>query len=254
MILGDKESNKSKTIKDSSLNINGALFIHYSRWKGRFNIYNLPFIIQANFKYETPATLRGSAYNHLRNSNRWNWRRFGNIIISSRWTGDYGTRSYIRLLAIASHSILPENFLLLLYSDSINNFGFNFGLVFDSDIEVCILFVCRLIALRSSANFIIPLKIRYYIVGAVFDAEDGAKNNRKIFKNAVKDLRPETRARIVKILNTWNGRASEKELEEILGNQRANRLRKLVDTSTGELTSNEVDNLRRLFKESVTFD
>ena len=91
-------------------------------------------------------------------------------------------------------------------------------------------------------------------MGAVFDAEDVAKNNRKIFKNAAKDLRPETKARIEKILSPWNGRASEKELEEILGNQRANRLRKLVDTSTGELTSNEVDNLRRLFKESVTFD
>ena len=92
-------------------------------------------------------------------------------------------------------------------------------------------------------------------MGAVFDAEDVAKNNRKIFKNAVKDLRPETKARIVKILNSWNGRASEKELEEILGNQRANELRELVDISTtGKLTSNEVDNLRRLFKESVTFD
>ncbi|MPZ06460.1 MAG: hypothetical protein GEU26_08590 [Nitrososphaeraceae archaeon] len=98
------------------------------------------------------------------------------------------------------------------------------------------------------------MKLRYCIVGAVFDAEDVAKNNRKIFKNAVRDLRPETRARIVKILNTWNGHASEKELEEILGNQRANRLRELVDISTGELTSNEMDNLRRLFKESVTFD
>jgi hypothetical protein len=92
-------------------------------------------------------------------------------------------------------------------------------------------------------------------VGAVFDAEDVAKNNRKIFKNAVKGLRPETKARIVKILNSWNGRASEKELGEILGNQRANKLRELVDISTtGELTSNEVLNLRRLFKESVTFD
>jgi hypothetical protein len=92
-------------------------------------------------------------------------------------------------------------------------------------------------------------------VGAVFDAEDVAKNNRKIFKNAAKDLRPETKARIVKILSPWNGRASEKELEEILGNQRANKLRELVDISTtGELTSNEVNNLRRLFKESVTFD
>lgn len=92
-------------------------------------------------------------------------------------------------------------------------------------------------------------------MGAIFDAEDVAKNNRKIFKNAVKDLRPETKERIVKILNSWNGRASEKELEGILGNQRANELRELVDISTtGELTSNEVDNLHRLFKESVTFD
>ena len=92
-------------------------------------------------------------------------------------------------------------------------------------------------------------------MGAALDAEDVAKNNRKIFKNAVKDLRPETKARIVKIFNSWNGRASEKELEEILGNQRANNLRELVDISTtGELTSNEVLNLRRLFKESVTFD
>ena len=105
------------------------------------------------------------------------------------------------------------------------------------------------------ANFIIPLKLTCYILGAVFEAEDAARNNRKIFKNAVRDLHPEKRERIVKILNSWNGRASEKELEVILGNQRANKLRELVDISTtGELTSNEVDNLRRLFKESVTFD
>jgi hypothetical protein len=48
-------------------------------------------------------------------------------------------------------------------------------------------------------------------VGAVFDAEDVAKNNRKIFKNAVKDLRPEIKARIVKILSSWNGRARLKK-------------------------------------------
>ncbi len=113
----------------------------------------------------------------------------------------------------------------------------------------------HLVSTEKTCELYYSFEDRYYIVGAVFDAEDVAKNNRKIFKNAVKDLRPETKARIVKILNSWNGRASEKELEEILGNQRANKLRELVDISTtGELTSNEVDNLRRLFKESVTFD
>ena len=91
-------------------------------------------------------------------------------------------------------------------------------------------------------------------LGAVFDSEDVARNNRKIFQNAVKDLSPDTRERIVKIFQTWNGTASEKELEEILGRQKAKKIRELVDNSNDELTSNEVDNLRRLFKESVTFD
>ncbi len=91
-------------------------------------------------------------------------------------------------------------------------------------------------------------------MGAVFDSEDVAKNRRKIFQNALKDLRPETKERIVRIFETWKGRASEKELEEILGGKSSKKFRELVDNSTDELSSNEVDNLRRLFRESVTFD
>jgi predicted CopG family antitoxin len=91
-------------------------------------------------------------------------------------------------------------------------------------------------------------------LGAVSDSEDVAKNRRKVFQNALKDLHPETKERIVKIFETWNGQASEKELEEILGSKRAERFRKLIGNSTDELSSNEVDNLRRLFRESVTFD
>ncbi|MGH9977279.1 MAG: hypothetical protein ACRD8Z_15805 [Nitrososphaeraceae archaeon] len=91
-------------------------------------------------------------------------------------------------------------------------------------------------------------------MGAVFDSEDVAKNRRKIFQNALKDLHPETKERIVKIFETWKGRASEKELEDILGGKNAKKLRELVDDPNGELSTNEVDNLRRLFRESVTFD
>jgi hypothetical protein len=91
-------------------------------------------------------------------------------------------------------------------------------------------------------------------LGAVSDSEDVAKNRRKAFQNALKDLHPETKERIVKIFETWNGQASEKELEEILGSKRAEKFRKLIGNSTDELSSNEVDNLRRLFRESVTFD
>jgi predicted CopG family antitoxin len=91
-------------------------------------------------------------------------------------------------------------------------------------------------------------------LGAVSDSEDVAKNRRKVFQNALKDLHPETKERIVKIFETWNGQASEKELEKILGSKRAERFRKLIGNSTDELSSNEADNLRRLFRESVTFD
>jgi hypothetical protein len=91
-------------------------------------------------------------------------------------------------------------------------------------------------------------------LGAVSDSEDVAKNRRKVFLNALKDLHPETKERIVKIFETWNGQASEKELEKILGSKRAERFRKLIGNSTDELSSNEADNLRRLFRESVTFD
>ena len=91
-------------------------------------------------------------------------------------------------------------------------------------------------------------------MGAVFDSEDVAKDRRKIFQNALKDIRPETKERIVKIFETWKGRTSEKELEELIGSQRAKKFRDLVAKSSDELSSNELDNLRRLFRESVTFD
>ena len=91
-------------------------------------------------------------------------------------------------------------------------------------------------------------------MGAVFDSEDVAKDRRKIFQNAIKDIRPETKERIVKIFETWKGRTSEKELEELIGSQRAKKFRDLVAKSSDELSSNELNNLRRLFRESVTFD
>jgi hypothetical protein len=91
-------------------------------------------------------------------------------------------------------------------------------------------------------------------LGAVSDSDELAKNRRKTIQNALKDLHPETKERIVKIFETWKGRASEKELEEILGGKRAEKFRKLVGNSADELSSNEVDNLRSLFRESVTFD
>jgi hypothetical protein len=91
-------------------------------------------------------------------------------------------------------------------------------------------------------------------VGAVFDSNDIAGDRTKILRNAVKDLAPDTKARIVRIFDSWKGRTSEEELEEILGSQRAREFTRLFKDSTGEITSKEEENLRRLFRESLTFD
>ncbi|HZD36776.1 MAG TPA: hypothetical protein VE130_16345 [Nitrososphaeraceae archaeon] len=91
-------------------------------------------------------------------------------------------------------------------------------------------------------------------VGAVFDSEDLAKNRRRIFQNALKDLRPETKDRIVKIFETWEGPASEEELEKLVGSKKVREFRELIDKSSGELSTAEVSSLRRLFRESLTFD
>lgn len=91
-------------------------------------------------------------------------------------------------------------------------------------------------------------------MGAVFDSNDVAGDESKIFRNAVKDLSPDIRARIVKIFETWKGSRSEEQLEELLGSQKAKEFSRLFKGSTGEITSKEEENLKRLFRESLTFD
>jgi hypothetical protein len=91
-------------------------------------------------------------------------------------------------------------------------------------------------------------------MGAVFDTKDLARDRKKIFRNAVKDLSPDTRARIVKIFESWKGPESEQELEEILGSQNSKKFRELFRHSVGDLNSNDEEILRRLFRESLTFD
>lgn len=91
-------------------------------------------------------------------------------------------------------------------------------------------------------------------VGAVFDPEDLAKNRLRIFQNALKDISPETKEKIVKIFETWKGPTSEEELEKIVGSKKVREFRESLDKSPGELSTAEASTLRRLFRESLTFD
>jgi hypothetical protein len=91
-------------------------------------------------------------------------------------------------------------------------------------------------------------------MGAVFDSRDLASGRKEIILNALKDLSPDTRARTVKIFESWKGPSSERELAEILGMKRAKKLGELFGESAKGLDSTEEQSLRELFKESVTFD
>jgi hypothetical protein len=91
-------------------------------------------------------------------------------------------------------------------------------------------------------------------VGAVFDSKDLARDRKEVILNALKDLSPDTRARTVKIFESWKGPSSERELAEILGMKRAKKIGELFGKSTKKPDLTEEQSLKELFKESVTFD
>jgi hypothetical protein len=67
-------------------------------------------------------------------------------------------------------------------------------------------------------------------MGAVFGSQDfGSRDNRRI-ENAVKDLGPDTKDSVIKLLNSWEGKESATKLREILGqNKSEESLKKIAD-------------------------
>ena len=65
-------------------------------------------------------------------------------------------------------------------------------------------------------------------MGAVFRPKDfGSRDNRKI-ENAVKDLGPDTKDSVIKLLNSWEGKESATKLREILGQNKSEELLKTI--------------------------
>lgn len=60
-------------------------------------------------------------------------------------------------------------------------------------------------------------------MGVVFGPEDVLKGRKEMLKKAAKDLRPADVERVEQVLRRWDER-SEKELAEMLGEERARRL------------------------------
>jgi hypothetical protein len=61
-------------------------------------------------------------------------------------------------------------------------------------------------------------------MGAVFRPKDLGKTNRRVIENALKDLSPDTKDSVIKLLNSWEGKTSGNKLKQILGQNEAEEL------------------------------
>ena len=91
-------------------------------------------------------------------------------------------------------------------------------------------------------------------MGAVFRAKDFGRNYKKIIDNSMKDLEPDAKDDVYKLLNTWEGTSSEEKLLKIIGPERVEKLLKEVRKNLDTLNENEKEDLKNIFKDSFTFD
>ena len=61
-------------------------------------------------------------------------------------------------------------------------------------------------------------------MGAVLRPKDLGKANRRFIENAIKDLSPDTKDSVIKLLNSWEWKTSGNKLKQILGQNEAEEL------------------------------
>jgi hypothetical protein len=80
-------------------------------------------------------------------------------------------------------------------------------------------------------------------MGAVFRPKDLGRTNRRIIENALKDLSPDTKDSVIKLLNSWEGKASGNKLKQILGQNEAKELLRNI-TNDVNLSEDERSRIR----------
>lgn len=77
-------------------------------------------------------------------------------------------------------------------------------------------------------------------MGAIFRPKDlGRGGYRKVIENSIRDLHPETKDIVIRLLDSWDGTRSEERLKEILGYDKAQDLLRSPNAKKEE----EQDNL-----------
>ncbi|MFL6409784.1 MAG: hypothetical protein ACJ71K_00885 [Nitrososphaeraceae archaeon] len=94
-------------------------------------------------------------------------------------------------------------------------------------------------------------------MGAVFRSKDLPAGWRKRARESIKDLSPDTKDSVLKIIDSWEGTKSEGKLKEILGHDKAESLMKKITRTTkskSTLTSDQQNQVKDMFRDSLTFD
>jgi hypothetical protein len=99
----------------------------------------------------------------------------------------------------------------------------------------------------------------YNIMATVFRPKDLPAGWRKRPRESIKDLSPDTKDSVLKIINSWEGTKSEEKLKEVLGHDKAESFMKKITrttttTSKNTLTSDQQKEVKDMFRESLTFD
>jgi hypothetical protein len=94
-------------------------------------------------------------------------------------------------------------------------------------------------------------------MGAMFRPKDLPAGWRKIARESIKDLSPDTIDSAIKIIDSWEGTKSEEKLKEVLGHDKAESLMKKITRTTiskSTLTYDQQKQVKDMFRESLTFD
>jgi hypothetical protein len=90
-------------------------------------------------------------------------------------------------------------------------------------------------------------------MGSVFRPKDFGSGYKKIIDNSLKDLSPDTKDDVYKLLNEWKGQTSKEKLMKIIGPERMEKLLNEIE-NRNNLNENEKEDLKNIFKDSLTFD
>ncbi len=91
-------------------------------------------------------------------------------------------------------------------------------------------------------------------MGAVFRPKDFGSNYKKLIDNSMNDLSPNTKDDVYKLFNRWEGTTSEEKLLKIIGPERMEKLLKEIRKNPGTLNEDEKEDVKNIFKDSLTFD